>query len=152
MSNNFDNTKNLSITSLFVDCVNVAYDLQTQKLKKTKFSNLSISEVHVLEAIELEYEPTMTNVASRLYITLSSLTTAIKKLEEKQMVIKERSAGDKRVIYLSLTKLGEEALMIHNEIHDEIDQIVLECIDEKDRTWVYNKIKEVCDAIKSLEK
>ena len=34
-----------SITSLLVDCVNIAYDLQSQQLKCTKFDFLSISRI-----------------------------------------------------------------------------------------------------------
>ena len=84
-----------SITSLLVDCVNIAYDLQSQQLKCTKFDFLSISELHVLEAIALEKEATMTNVANRLLITVGSLTTAINKLILKGVVERSRHEEDR---------------------------------------------------------
>ena len=42
-----------------------------------------MNEVHVLEAIEKTDEPTMTNIAKRLRITVGTLTTSMNRLVEK---------------------------------------------------------------------
>ncbi len=144
--------KNESITALLVDCVNITYDLQTQELKKTVFSNLSVSEVHVLEAVSLEAKPTMTNVANRLRITIGSLTTAINKLIEKKMVMRSRSDADKRVVYLVLTQSGKKAVDVHNEIHASIDKIVMDCIPEEKMQWVCDTIKEISSRMQKMAK
>lgn len=139
-----------SITALLVDCVNIAYDLQAQELKRTEFKNLSISEVHVLEAIVLENKPTMSKVAARLKITLGSLSTAVNKLIEKKMVERVRSQADKRIVYLALTHAGKQVLEIHESIHAKIDTVVLGCIPEDKRQWVFERIKEITRELQQL--
>lgn len=147
-----ESTRVEPITSSLVDCVNIAYDVQIQELKKSQFSYLSISEVHVLEAISLEKEPTMTNVARRLCITIGSLTTAINKLLEKKMVERKRDNKDRRVVKLFLTDQGIEVLDLHNHIHEKIDLEILKCIPEDKQEWVLDKIDEISTALKKMVK
>ncbi|MBS5114706.1 MAG: MarR family transcriptional regulator [Erysipelotrichaceae bacterium] len=140
-----------SITSLLVDCVNIAYDLQSQQLKCTKFDFLSISELHVLEAIALEKEATMTNVANRLLITVGSLTTAINKLILKGVVERSRHEEDHRIVILKLTKSGQEALVLHQEIHEAIDDVIYDCIEPDMVEWVNDTIKEISKRLNDIK-
>lgn len=140
-----------SISSLLVNCVNIAYDLQAQQLKYTKFSYLSLSELHVLEAISLEKETTMTNVANRLLITVGSLTTAINKLIEKGVVERSRQLEDRRIVILKLTKEGQEALKLHQSIHEAIDAIIDDCVGTKNREWVETTIKEISSRLTEVK-
>ena len=64
--------------------------------------NLSMSEVHVLEAISLVETKTMTNIALKLGITVGSLTTAINTLVKKRFVRREFDETDRRKVLISL--------------------------------------------------
>lgn len=140
-----------SISSLLVNCVNIAYDLQAQQLKCTKFNYLSVSEVHVLEAISLEKDATMTNVANRLLITVGSLTTAVNKLLKKGVIERYRLKDDRRIVILKLTESGKEALELHNSIHEAIDDIIRDCIDDKEYNWVENRIMEISSRLNEVK-
>ena len=55
-------------------------DIQELYLKQGPFKQLSMSEMHVLEAVDKESSPSMSAVANHLNVTLGTLTTAVKKL------------------------------------------------------------------------
>jgi len=85
------------INELLVEIFNRILAIEGQNLKD-KGIKLSMSEVHVLEAIELSEEPIMSNIAKRLGITIGSLTTAINTLYQKGYVSRDRDAEDRRKV------------------------------------------------------
>lgn len=96
-----------------------------------------MSEVHVLEAIELTEEPTMSNIAKRLGITIGSLTTAINTLYQKGYVLRERDPEDRRKVVVGLLPKAMEVLKEHDSFHDEmIDSIFEEMELEKDELLI----------------
>ena len=121
------------INTLLVDLFNHILRIEEESLQKLGVK-LTMTEVHVLEAIELSENKTMTEVANRLNITLWTLTTSINRLVRKNMVIKTRNKTDKRVYNLSLTNEALDVLKVHDQFHDEMIQALLDdlMIDEDD--------------------
>ena len=121
------------INTLLVDLFNHILRIEEESLQKLGVK-LTMTEVHVLEAIELSENKTMTEVANSLNITLGKLTTSINRLVRKNMVIKTRNKTDKRVYNLSLTNEALDVLKVHDQFHDEMIQALLDdlMIDEDD--------------------
>jgi DNA-binding MarR family transcriptional regulator len=129
------------INELLVEIFNRILAIEGQNLKD-KGIKLSMSEVHVLEAIELSEEPTMSNVAKRLGITIGSLTTAINTLYQKGYVSRERDPEDRRKVVVGLLPKAEEVLKEHDAFHEEMidsvfedmeiakDQLLIESLDK----------------------
>lgn len=129
------------INELLVEIFNRILAIEGQYLKD-KGIKLSMSEVHVLEAIELSEEPTMSNVAKRLGITIGSLTTAINTLYQKGYVSRERDPEDRRKVVVGLLPKAEEVLKEHDAFHEEMidsvfedmeiakDQLLIESLDK----------------------
>lgn len=132
-----------SYTGALVNCVNMAFEMQDLMLRKSKYSNLSTSEVHVLEAVSLQDKPTMTNVANHLLITIGSLTTAVNKLVQKKMLIKQQDSKDRRVYYLVLTDEAKKVLEFHKKIHDRFDIICDTYIPEEMQEWVLDVLLKI---------
>ena len=59
-------------------------------------------------------------VASRLDVTMATLTAAMNKLERKGFVERMRSETDRRVVLVSLTEKGESAFRHHEDFHTRI--------------------------------
>ncbi len=91
------------------------------------FKDLSISEVHTIDAIGMYDPKRMTEIAGKLDITLGTLTIAINHLVKKEYVIRKRSDIDRRIVYISLTKKGELAYRIHQKFHQDM---INECVKE----------------------
>lgn len=115
-------TKNL-VNELLVEVFNNILAIEERALKD-KGVRLSMTEIHVLEAIRNSETPTMTNVSTKLRVTIGTLTTSVATLVRKGYVIRERGKDDKRIVYLSLTNLAIEALKIHDEFHDDMIESV----------------------------
>nr|WIF88557.1 hypothetical protein QOL21_00490 [Acholeplasma laidlawii] len=74
------------INTLLVDVFNHILRIEEEKLKENNVK-LSMTEVHVLEAIRNTEIPTMGEVAKRLRVTLGTLTTSINILVRKRWYI-----------------------------------------------------------------
>lgn len=124
-----------------VDLFNEAMDVQELYLKRSAFNQLSMNEMHVLDAVDKEMSPSMSAVANRLNITLGTLTIAVKKIIEKGFLIKEQSTQDQRIFYLRLTNQGREALKVHEKFHQELAQIYKSYIPDDKMDWVFDTLK-----------
>ena len=86
-------------------------------MKKSKAQNLSVTEIHTLEAIGRGEAKTMTHVADALKINVSTLTAAINKLVTKGYVDRFRIPEDRRIVKVALTEAGERAVREHEAFH-----------------------------------
>ena len=107
------------INELLVEVFNHILSIEAEALRK-RGVKLSMNEIHVLEAIEKTKEPTMSNLARRLRVTVGTLTTAMNRLVEKGYATRYRLPEDKRKVYISLTHKAHDVLRTHNEFHEEM--------------------------------
>jgi DNA-binding MarR family transcriptional regulator len=107
------------INELLVDVFNHILSIEEDSLKKHGVK-ISMTEVHVIEAIKNSPIPIMGNVAQKLRVTLGTLTTSVNVLVRKNYVIRYRDDSDRRKVYLKLTDQAFEVLRIHEEFHNEM--------------------------------
>ena len=67
------------LNKLLVQLFNDILQIEEKSLKNTQFTDLSITEIHTIEAIGLDRSRTMGEIAHDLRITVGTLTTAITK-------------------------------------------------------------------------
>lgn len=107
---------------------NTILRLEEKTLESLTNNNLSISEVHLLETIfetMKKDENTATNIAHAAGITLGSLTTAVKTLEKKGYLVRERDEGDKRIIHIIPTPIAVFVNDEHRRFHERmVEEIV----------------------------
>jgi len=107
------------VNELLVEIFNRILAIEGESLK-AKGVKLSMSEIHVLEAITKTEEPTMTNVATKLGITVGSLTVSVNTLYQKGYVSRERDSEDRRKVLIGILPKAEEVLEKHNDFHNEM--------------------------------
>lgn len=113
-----------SLNELLVNVFNYIVSIE-EIILKNRGLPISITEMHVLEAIDKTKEATMTNVANRLLITIGTLSIAINRLVRKGYVIRKQSEVDRRKIFVQLTEEGERVKAIHDQFHHEmIDHVI----------------------------
>ena len=113
------------LNSLLVDLFNDILKIEGAVLKAGEFSDLSVTEMHIIEAIGYDREMTMTEVARDLEITVGTLTTAINRLIKKEYVERRRIEEDRRVVLIKLTSKGEEAFKSHAQFHDDMIKSIM---------------------------
>lgn len=128
---NLDKTEKV-LNEVLVELFNDILTIEQSAIKANKLRDLSITEVHTIEAIGMYEARTMSEVASDLGITVGTLTTAINNLVKKDYVERKRIEEDKRVVLIQLTKKGKLAYRIHEKFHmDMIKNITSDLTEEE---------------------
>ncbi len=127
----FSNKLNDLLTNTF----NSILKIEETALKTIGPKNLSISELHMLEAVGKNPKDGMTigDLADDQSITRPSVTVAINKLEKKGYVTKEKCAQDGRKIFVKLTEWGRKMNAGHQYFHEEMIRNVAEDMTEEEK-------------------
>lgn len=135
------------INELLVEVFNHILSIEGQTLKE-RGVKLSMSEVHVLEAISTSEVKTMGNVAKKLRITLGTLTTSIDVLVRKKYVVRSRAKDDKRKVILQLTDQAYDVLKIHEEFHSEMVESLIEDLQVDKNEDLINSLENISNFFK----
>lgn len=144
-----DNIK-ISFMNVISNVFTSVMKAQEEYIRHSEYSNLSLTEMHVLEAVKKENFPTMSNVSARLKITIGTLTTNVKTIIKKGYLTKKPYPKDHRFMILSLTPRGEDALKVHDQFHQEIIHILDHAIPESEFSFVYHAFEQVQDEVKTF--
>ena len=105
---------------------NEVLDMEHKALINGSFKEISINDMHIIDAIGIQEARNMSAVAKTMSVTVGTLTTAINNLVKKGYVSRIRSAEDKRVVLLSLTEKGVAAYQKHAVFHKQMVQTVMD--------------------------
>jgi len=144
-----DNRKVLN--ALLVELFNYILLLEERNLKTHGLNKLSITEIHIIEAVSKVHFPSMSEVAARLMVTVGTLSTSVNRLIQKGYVESERSEVDRRVVLLSLSEKGKEAYEIHEAFHEKMIDKILANTKINDDTLLFESLNKVLDFFKSLK-
>jgi DNA-binding MarR family transcriptional regulator len=137
------------INELLVDIFNDILQIEQNALQQGALSDLSVTEIHTLEAIGM-YDPrNMSEVAGDLKITVGTLTTAVNRLINKGYVERKRIEEDRRVVQIQLTKKGKLAYRIHEKFHSDMVKSTIDGLSEKEEEIVINALEKLNDFFKS---
>lgn len=108
------------INAMIVDVFNDILTIEESALRSGAFNDVSVAEVHTIEAIGLHTQKMAGDVAKKLNITAGTLTVAINNLVKKGYVERFYSEADRRIVMLGLTKKGKLLFRIHSKFHSEM--------------------------------
>ncbi len=105
----------------------------------SRATNLTIGEVHLLEAVaEVSSESeaggaSISELGEYMEISLPSVTAAVNKLVAKGYVCKKKAAGDGRVVLVSLSRTGRRAERAHQYFHRKLVRAVTAELSEDEK-------------------
>ena len=105
---------------------NEVLDMEHRVLITGSFKEISINDMHIIDAIGVSETKNMSTVARAMAVTVGTLTTAINNLVKKGYVSRVRSPEDKRVVLLSLTEKGVRAYEKHAAFHRQMVKTVMD--------------------------
>ena len=108
------------LNELLVTIFNDILEIEQTALQQGILKDLSVTEIHTIEAIGMYKQRTMTEVANDLNITVGTLTTAITKLVRKEYVERTRGEEDRRSVMIALTRKGKLAYRVHEKFHQDM--------------------------------
>lgn len=142
-----DNSK-LVLNELLVDLFNNILRIEEKALHDGETKDLSVTEMHTIEAIGTSGERSMSEVAKKLNITVGTLTIAINKLIGKGYVVRRRIEEDKRVVLVGLTEKGLNANRIHERFHDEMIKATIGQLSEKEEEILIGSLSKLSEFFK----
>lgn len=108
------------INSDLVDVFNNVMWIEESSLKRSYFSDITLKDMHTIDAISMYDEKSASQVARMIHLTPSAMTTAIDKLVQKGYVERRRSRTDRRVVKLGLTHKGRVVYRAHQGFHRDM--------------------------------
>lgn len=116
---------------------------EEKSLQKGYFSDLSIAEMHTLDAIGPYDARTMSETAQSLGVTTGTLTVSIDRLVRKGYVIRKRDEHDRRIVRISLTRDGKVACRMHSKFHAVLARHILEPYSAYEKGMLINMVSEI---------
>jgi DNA-binding MarR family transcriptional regulator len=105
------------VNELLVDIFNDILKVEHKAIESFTDNALTMSEMHILEAIGNSPDQQMSDIAKKLRITLPTLTVSVQRLEEKGFITRRRFGADRRKVAVELTERGRQAFESHAEFH-----------------------------------
>lgn len=114
-----------AINDVLVKLFHEILDIEEKALITSDYKNISVNDMHIIEAIGVDGAKNMSTVARALSVTVGTLTIAINNLVKKGYVDRIRSEEDRRVVLISLSEKGQKAFYHHKYFHDKMVLAVL---------------------------
>jgi DNA-binding MarR family transcriptional regulator len=137
-------SKTISVLNeLLVDIFNDILTIEQRALSEGEFKDLSITEIHTIEAIGMYEARSMSEVAKDLKITVGTLTAAINNLVKKGYVERKRVEEDRRVVLVQLTKRGKLAYRIHDMFHKNMIRETIRDLSEQEEQVLVGSLEKL---------
>lgn len=143
-----DKALNTLLIKLFRDIMNI----EEEALISGEFTDITINDMHVIEAIGTGEPKPSSVVAKKLSVTMGTLTKSIDRLTRNEYVLRERSEEDKRLVLLSLTEKGIRADVRHQKFHKEMIEAAMAQFDEKETKILLESLGGLADYFSEQKK
>ena len=100
-------------------------DIEGKGLITSEFKDISVNDMHIINAVGIREQKNMSTVARELNVTVGTLTIAVNNLVKKGYIQRMRSQEDRRVVLISLTEQGKKAYYHHKDFHEKMVLAVL---------------------------
>ena len=130
---------NQELNKLLVSTYREISRIEELTLRSLSQDTLSISELHMLDVVGRK-GCTVTDIAQNMGISMPSATIAVKKLEKKGYITKERDGDDARRVCIRLTTLGRRAEAAHLWFHRQMVNHVEQAFSEEEQDLLLRAI------------
>ncbi|GAA0357711.1 MarR family winged helix-turn-helix transcriptional regulator [Alkalibacterium iburiense] len=131
------------INNYMVSIFNDVLMIEERTLQSSQFKDVSIKEMHTIEAIGMYQEHTTSQVARKLGITVGTLTVSVNNLVRKGYVNRVRNNEDRRVVKLALTKKGRLLYRLHDKFHRDMVRETIEEMSEEEAKVLMRGLKNL---------
>lgn len=132
-----------SMNELLVNLFNHVMDMEGEAVITEEFKDITNNDMHIIEAVGIETPRNMSEIAHRLHVTVSTLTINMNGLEKKGYIRRERSAEDKRVVYVTLTDKGRKAFYHHRDFHKSMIKAIVKDLNDQELEILYRCLENL---------
>lgn len=110
---------------------------------------ISHQVIRILQLIEKKEKVGVNEVAIHLQISHNTASEHVKRMVEKNLLVKERDSLDERRVLLGLTKIGREVVHRNTSLDEEKLEQVMNQLGEKERKVVEQAFKILSEQVKT---
>lgn len=136
------NHTNVVLNDLLVDFFHNILEIEERSLRDSG-SDLTITEIHTIDAVGDSEPKTMTEISRSLKVTMGTLTTGVDKLIKKGYLIRKRTEEDKRIVLVELTEKGIKAKKLHDAFHQEMIDSVISHLDPTEEELLVQSLQKL---------
>jgi len=136
------NHTNEVLNVLLVDLFHNILEIEEKSLRDSG-SDLSITEIHTIDAVGDSDPKTMTEISRILKVTMGTLTTGVDKLIKKGYLVRKRTEEDKRIVLVELTEKGIKAKKMHDAFHQEMIDSVISHLDPTEEELLVQSLQKL---------
>ena len=125
-------------------------EIEEKYLISPEFKDISVNDMHVIEAIGVEEPKMMSTVAKLMAVTTGTLTKSVDGLFDKGYVTGERGEKDKRVVFVSLTEKGKKAYYHHQTFHRDMIARIKDGVSEQEIEVVIRVLARMNDYFEKI--
>lgn len=126
------------------------YDIEEAAIHDAGYTDLSVSEVHTIDAVGIDTPRNMSEIAASLNITIGTLTVAVNKLEKKGYLERKRSDKDRRIVNVVPLERGKKVYKLHAKIHREMVKASLSQLSEEEGKNLASALEGLDNYLKDL--
>ena len=141
-------TLNEVLVRLFRDIITI----EERVIKTGEYKELTVNDMHVIEAIDIAEAKNMTTVAKALSVTTGTLTISVNGLVKKGYVERTRSEEDRRVVLISLTEKGRKAYAQHQRFHQNMIDAIIEGLSEEEQLVLEHALQNLNQYFRTVGK
>lgn len=108
---------------------------------------INVQEAHLLISIGNEGPLTMSEIARKLHLTLSSVTTLVDKLEKRKFVCRARTIEDRRLVRVELTGVGRKHYNLLESAHLTFTASMLKILDPAERQVFLSLFRKISQSL-----
>jgi DNA-binding MarR family transcriptional regulator len=135
---------------VFLECAFALIDILDAELQEERGMTLRWYDV-LVQLEEVGGACRMTDLAGRILASKSGLTRVIDRMEEAGLVQRQRPRDDRRVILVTMTPSGQEALAAARSVHRRgIDEHFIRHLNERDLAALERMFRKVSEHVRPL--
>lgn len=137
-----------AINKVLVEVFNNILTIEENAIKSGRFNDISISELHTIEAVGMYSSRSMGEIAKDLDITVGTLTVAVNNLVKKGYCIRNKCQQDRRVVKVALTNKGRLVYRVHDKFHRDMVKNAVEGLDKEEEIILSKSLLKLNDFLK----
>ena len=127
-----------TVNDILVNLFHEIWKLEEKALITEEYCDISVNDMHVIEAVGLEGDKNMSQIAKKLDITVGSLTTSMNGL-------------DRRVVTIRLTDKGCRAYRHHELFHEKMANAALSSLSEEEIPTVTKTLSSLANFFRGYD-
>lgn len=121
--------------------------IEEKKLRESTFNDLTIKEMHAIDAISMYDHQTSSQVAKKLHLSPGTMTATANRFIAKGYAERFHDEEDRRIIRLGLTHKGRVLYRAHRAFHNMMVKSFLKDMDENEQKVIHKALRNLEDFV-----